>query len=436
MHIKGYSLILMIEMNICYRYGSIFWKTACLTVNAGLLGEEQSGTDYGAIAKAIGDMKGLILPPDINLSDKGFTPLERENKILFGLKPISGLGTDTLEAIIENRPYSSFDDFFNKLVSTKKISEAKGVTLIKSGVFDCFEPDRKKLMVEYVRRITPKRTKLTMVQLESMINYIDQEKYKEELEIWSFRKKIFGRNKVLMTKDIEQEFIKNYSAHVSYSFEDGSLKIDEKSFDKYYKAKTETLKEWLNEQTTIDLFNKMKMQEFWRNNCLGNRESWEMETNLFYSKNHEMDFMPLNKYFSIANFEDLPSTPIPVSYKMSRGREIPQYKIDVISGTVVDKNKTKSLISILTQNSGVVTLRIPKGSYAHYDQKVVHIDGKTKTILDDSWFNRGTHLVCVGFRREDEFVLRKTGSQFSHTLMKINGYNNEQIALQLEKVAN
>ncbi|RFP77761.1 hypothetical protein D0N41_22445 [Bacillus subtilis KCTC 1028 = ATCC 6051a] len=90
-------MILMIEMNICHRYGAIYWKTACLSVNAGMIGETEKGTKYGAIAKAVGDMKGDILNPDINLSNKEFTPLEEENKILFGLKPIAGLGTDAIE---------------------------------------------------------------------------------------------------------------------------------------------------------------------------------------------------------------------------------------------------------------------------------------------------------------------------------------------------
>jgi len=432
-HIAGYTLILMIEMNICYRFGPVWWKTACLSVNSGLLGNSSSGTNYGAIAKAIGDMKGDILPPDINLSNMGFTPLESEGKILFGLKPISGIGVDDIEEIIQNRPFKSFEDFYERMIKTKILSEAKGVTLIKAGCFDKFNPDRRQLMIEYVKLITPKREKLTMVQFPLISHLVDKKKFSKELEIYEFRQKIQGRNKVPMNKEIENQFIKNYSDKVKYDFVDGQLKIDEKSWNKFYGKEIEKLKEWVNSPEAAELFNKVKMQEFWKKNCLGTVESWEMETNLFYSDKHELDYMPIEKYFNIVDFEKLPKEPVITGHKSYRGRKIPQFKIDVIAGTVVDKNKGKSLVYVLT-TTGVVTVRFSKGQFAYYNKKIVRVNGKEKQVLDDSWFNRGTILVLVGFRRGNEFILRKTGSQFNHTTMKILGYNKEKLYLQMEKV--
>lgn len=244
-HIAGYTLILMIEMNICYRYGPVFWKTACLSVNAGLIGESTSGTNYGAIAKAVGDMKEDMLPPDINLSNLGFTPLEKEGKILYGLKPIAGLGVDAIEAIIANRPYESFDHFFEKVVKEKLISESKGVTLIKAGCFDKLDSNRRQLMIDYVRAITPKREKLTMVQLPVVLHKVDKDFLAKELEVYEFRHKIQGRNKVPMNKEIEREFISKYSDDVEYDFINGELAINEKSFNKFYGKAIERLKDWV-----------------------------------------------------------------------------------------------------------------------------------------------------------------------------------------------
>lgn len=434
-HVYGYTLILMIEMNICYRYSPIFWKTACLSVNSGLIGEESSGgAAYGSISKAIGDMKGDVLSPNINLSELGFTPLEDDQKILFGLKPIVGLGMDAIEKIIENRPYKNFDDFYEKLVETNEITSRKVVTLIKSGAFKEIHPDTRKLMIEFVKRITPKRDKLTMVQFPHVRHIIDSEKYKKELEVYDFRNKCFGRNKLPMNSDIETEFIEKYSKEgIEYSFKDGKLEIDSKTFDKYYQLTIDPIKQWLKEPEVVDEFNKTKMREFWRSNCLGTVQSWEMETILFYSDHHELDYMPLEKYFNISNFNNLSKTPEILKWKSFRGRQIPQYKIDVISGTVVDKNKGKKLIYVLTQN-GVVTVRYTKGQFAHYDKKVVRVNGKSKEILDESWFNRGAKLVLVGFRRGDEFVLRKTGTAYNNTTMKILSYNKDNIQFQMEKV--
>lgn len=464
-HIAGYTLILMIEMNICYRYGSVYWKTACLSVNAGLIGESTGGVNYGAIAKAIGDMKDSVLPPDINLSNMGFTPLEEENKILFGLKPIAGLGVDSINTVIEYRPYSNFEDFLDKMNMTPerikeyenfiksmktmdlkieiaeahlermrpKLSTSKVVTLIKSGAFDKFNSNRRQLMVEYVRAITPKREKLTMVQFPVIAHLIDKEKYKKELDAYEFRHLIQGRNKVKMNKDIERRFIAKYSDDVEYDFEDGQLVINEKSWNKYYGKAIERLKDWVIAPEAAQQFNKIKMQEFWASNCSGSAESWEMETTLFYSDRHELDYMPISNHFTLANFNELSMEPVITGYKSYRGREIPRLQIDIIAGTVVEKVKGKSLVFVLTPQ-GVVTVRYNKGSFAHYDKKVVRVNGEVKQVLDPSWFERGTKLVLVGFRRGEEFVLRTTGSQHNHTTYKINGYDNEQLYLQKEKV--
>ena len=431
-HIAGYTLILMIEMNICYRFTPVFWKTACLSVNSGLLGDNSGGVAYGSIAKAVGDMKGYVLSPSINKANLEFTPLEEEGKILFGLKPISGLGLDAIEVIIQNRPYSNFEDFYKRIVEPRLISEGKVVTLIKAGCFDEFEPDRRKLMVDFVRKITPKREKLTMAQLPTIIHLADKEKLKNELEVYEFRNKIQGRNKVPMNKEIEKEFIQKYSKEVSFNFENGVLQIDDKSFNKYYLKATEKLREWVVSPEAAQLFNKLKMQEFWKNNCLGSVEAWEMETILFYTNHHELDYMPLGNYFNISSFKDLSEEPIITEYKTFRGRKIPRYKIDVISGTVVDKVKGKGLVYILTQD-GVVMVKYSKGQFAHYDKKVVRVHGKDKEILDKSWFERGTKIVCVGFRRGEEFVLRTTGSQYQHSTFKILGYDNEKVYMQTEK---
>ncbi|MDG0860362.1 PHP domain-containing protein [Staphylococcus equorum] len=434
-HTAGYTLILMIEMNICYRYSPVFWKTACLTVNSGLIGDESTGgANYGAISKAIGDMKGDVLSPDINISELGFTPLEDEQKVLFGLKPISGLGLDVIEKIIERRPYKDFEDFYNKMVIPGDISEKKVVTLIKSGSFNNLNPDVRLLMIDFVKKVVPKRDKITMVQFPSVIHMIDQDEYKRELKVYDFRNKCFGRNKVPINKEIESEFISDYSKEgIDYTFENGSLIIDQKSFDKFYQKSISRLKDWITKEDVVNEFNKTKMREFWVKHCMGSKESWEMETTLFYSNYHELDYIPLNKYFSIANYKDLPKNPEIQGWKSYRGRQIPQFKIDVISGTVVEKNKSKSLVYVLTQN-GVVTVRYSKGQFSHYDKKVVQVNGKKKEVLDESWFTRGTKLVLVGFRRGDEFVLRKTGTIYNNTTMKISSFNQNDVNFQMEKI--
>lgn len=432
-HIAGYTLILMIEMNICYRYGPIYWKTACLSVNAGLAGEDKEGTDYGAIAKAIGDMHRNVKNPSINSSELGFTPLEDQNKILFGLKPIVGLGVEAMEQIIEKRPYASIEDFHERITDVNILSQGKVVALIKAGVFDEFNTDRKNVMIEFVRRVTPKKEKLTMTQLPKVLHLVDQEKFKTELDLYNFKKKAFGSKKIPMNKEMERYFISTLKDHVLYDFDNGALQVDQKSFDKYYDKNMDALKDLLKEPEIVDEFNKLQMRNFWKKHCLGSVELWEMQTTNFYHNKHELDNMPIHNYFShIADFSELPEDPEVERFKTYNGVQRPQFFTTLIAGTVVDKDKQKSLVHISTQY-GVVMVKVPKGQYAYYDSKHVEINGKDKKVIDGSWFDRGTKIVVVGFRRGNTFVPRKTGSIYNHSIMKIQSYNQNEIKFLMQK---
>lgn len=446
-HIAGYTMILMQELNLCERYGTIFWKTACLTVNSGLIGEKEGNTNYGAVAKAVGDMKGTVLNPDINKSDKGFTPLEDEGKILFGLKPISGLGKDALAVILEKRPFTSLEDFVKRAViggedielqngdimKDPTMSDKKGTIVIKAGCFDNMYPgiSRRDLMIEYVKLVVPEKEKLTMTNLPHILDSVPNELSKE-LDIYNYRNKLFGRNKVPMNAELETKFVKEFADEVEHYFDNGKLIINQKSFDKIYKKKIEPLRQWVTSPSAAQAFNNKKRQDFWRDNCMGLIEQWEMETVVFYSDKHELDYMPLSKYFDVSNFNELEPSKI-VEWKTWGKRRFPRYQLNIIAGTVVDKNKDKHIVYLSTQY-GVVPVKYTKGSFIHYDKKVVDVSGKDKIVLDPSWFSRGTKLVIVGYRREEEFVPKVyKDTAYKHTTIKINRYNQHDIELQLEK---
>ncbi|HLO11534.1 MAG TPA: PHP domain-containing protein [Pseudoneobacillus sp.] len=445
-HIASYTMILMQELNLAHRYGVIYWITACLTVNSGLIGEREGNTDYGAVAKAVGDMKGVVLNPDINRSELGFTPLENEGKILFGLKPISGLGKDAVQIIMERRPFTSFKDFYERCIVTQEveegqekistISDAKAITLIKAGCFDNLEPNKKRraLMIDFVNLTVKDKEKLTMVQLPHIIDKVPRE-FMREVQVYEFRNKLFGRNKVPMTKEIEQEFKEfiEYYPLCNYQFVDGKLVVDQKSFDKQYKNIVEPLRQWVIGPEAVDFYNKKQKREFWQKHCMGTQEQWEMETVVFYSDKHEMDYIPLENYFDISNFFNLEPTMID-KYNNYRGRPIPQFKTSIIAGTVVDKNKDKHIVYVSTQ-FGVVPVKYHKGAFLHYDKKVVDIRGNDKIVLDPSWFSRGTKLVIVGYRRNDEFVPRVyKDTPYENSTMKIKLYTQDDVKVQLKKV--
>ena len=75
-------------------------------------------TDYGKVAKAIGDIrsKGIeVSLANINKSLFGFAPDVENNRILFGLKGMLNVGDDVVDAIIANRYDEALDDVKEKV---------------------------------------------------------------------------------------------------------------------------------------------------------------------------------------------------------------------------------------------------------------------------------------------------------------------------------
>ena len=89
------------------KFDPIYWNTACLIVNSGATDEDLEGTtNYGKIAKAIGDIRAAgikVSTADINKSQFGFSPDMGESEILYGLK-----GLLNVTVIVTNSLYLVF----------------------------------------------------------------------------------------------------------------------------------------------------------------------------------------------------------------------------------------------------------------------------------------------------------------------------------------
>lgn len=424
-HTCPYTCILLQEMNLAYKFGTIWWKTAVLSNNSGIInGESKSGVGYGVIAKALSKMPELILAPDINKSNIGFTPDEERNKILFGLISIDGLGKNEVATIIENRPYASIQEVWDKT----NLSLKKKITIVKSGALDCFNNNRRQIMIELIRNNTPLAEKLTMSQFDKVKEFLpDEMKFFEDVVYFS--KNIIKK----YSYDIEESKDKlvklplNYEDKLEllhftdYDYENANVVFSLKAFQKIYNAFIAPLKDWLKKPEVVDKFNRKKLNEAWAENCLGTKESWEMETTVFYHDKHELDYYDLS-LFKISNFETLPEEIQKVEVPTANGRTRKATVTTTIAGTVIDKMKDKSRIILLTQ-FGPVTVKVTKQEFLDYDKKVVEvINKKEKNILEESWFTRGTKLIINGYRMKDDF---KAYAYRSKAIAKITGIDKE-----------
>ncbi|MBM4402695.1 MAG: DNA polymerase III subunit alpha, partial [Candidatus Cloacimonetes bacterium] len=136
-------------------YATIAYQTAYLKAHypvefmASVLTSEKA--DVERIAFLIDECKQLgieVLPPNINESLKNFTVVEGKSQIRFGLLAIKNVGTNIIDAIVEEKkakgPFKSIGEFIHR-VKSKDLNKKSMEALIKAGAFDQFE-ERNKLL--------------------------------------------------------------------------------------------------------------------------------------------------------------------------------------------------------------------------------------------------------------------------------------------------
>ena len=488
-HTFPYSNICVQEMNLAYHYGKIFWNTSCLTVNAGADENNQNNknTQYGKIAKAIGEIQGrgqIVALPHINKTSFGFKPDLDNNEIIFGLKGIANIGNDIAHSLIEGQPYVSFDDFIKrKMTKPKKnkskktiedkvevdvdsegrISAGKVITLIKAGCFDnLLNKPREEIMKDFLFKISEPKTKLSMSDIITMDNYnlLNPVDKSTILRYYRFRKYVYQKQffvgidpehnvkdprkfYYLEPKFAEPYFFANF-AHLLkedehyYFDEEGRTIIKNDKFDsKAYEPLIKEFKEKvLTDKKIIDIINDRKFDELWEQKAKGNRSKWEMDSLCFYHGTHELAHVNREKY-NLDIFEELPKKPVVSEYTKRGERYIPKFKIYKIIGTVLDRDKNKHTVTILTP-TGVTTIKFYKGQYIFYDKQISHtFEGDSKkTVLENSWFKRGNKILLTGYRRGDRFVPKKYGdSIYRHTVQLIKEIDEEgNLKIQSERV--
>ncbi len=420
-HSLAYSYVGLQTIYLATYFNPIYWNTACLRVDSGL--DEDATTNYGKIATAVGNMKnhGIhISLIDINRSQYMFEPDIENNTILYGMKALNGVGGEIIQEIIEKRPYTSMQDFINRTSCNKTVM----VSLIKSGAFDQFN-DRIENMKEYMQIVSEPKKRITMQNFNGLN---ERGLLPNELD---FQKRVFIFNKALKNVLKNNKYIieNNYYDFYSQFFdidlletEDNHLVIDKEIWKKkcYDKAMAPA-KTYLTQhkQELLNKLNDELFQEQWNKYAAGTLSKWEMDSLGCYYHDHELREARLSLE-QIKEYKDLPQNPI-VDYMYTRnGIDFPIYKTCRIAGTAIMKDDTKSIVSILTLNSGVVHVKFNRDYYAKYNRRISEImsDG-TKKVREAGWFQKGSLIVVNGIRKGDMFIAKTYKKTESHQLYKI-----------------
>jgi DNA polymerase-3 subunit alpha len=156
-----------------------------------------------------------ILPPNINHSDKEFTPHRNEKSILFGLLGIKGIGGKLIDQILQERKngdFKNFKDFETRI----RPSVSQVVGLIKAGAIPC--KDKKKYLLQYANTLvetkpyTPVSTLPSAKVLKEKWNLDCTKDDKENrlLKYNSLREQEFVRQQENKRKKFIQEFDEKY----------------------------------------------------------------------------------------------------------------------------------------------------------------------------------------------------------------------------------
>lgn len=446
-HTLAYSLIALQEMNLCFRYPIIFWNCACLITNAGGSEDEEESTnsDYDKIAKAIGKTQEMgikIVPPDINNSKYTFSPDVKNNQILFGMKGMYSVGEDLIATIIQNRPYISVVDFYNRIKPKKNAM----ISLIKSGSFDNLESNRKLVMAWYLSETSDLKNKVNLQNMASLIKYNllpKDEKIQLALRVYEFNRYLKAKCKTnrvdiyllderavdFMTKNnigdnLIQNLLNNYIIQI-------------KPWEKIYNFYMDYIRNYLkiNQAEVLQKLNDAIFKENWEKYATGNYSKWEMDSICFYYHEHELANINMGKY-GIRKFSSLPEEPKVQKTFKKGNKTINIFELNRICGTCIAKDKNKGLVSLLT-TTGVVTIKFSKDYFSLFDKQITEKDNNgVKHVLEKSWFNRGSKIVVMGIRRGDNFIPKKYAATPGHELYRITEVLPDgEIVLQTQRKA-
>ena len=464
-HSLPYSFVGMQSIYLASNFNPIYWNTACLIVNSGSLEDNSkeeivdiyapegqdlsegvtfkdlpdrsgkirktSSTDYGKVAKAIGDIKAAginVSLVNINKSKFGFAPDVENNSILFGLRGILNVGEDVVNNILANRPYSSPKDFLVKVNPNK----AAMISLIKAGAFDDMI-DRKICMGWYIWETCDKKSKLTLQNLPTLSKYNllpeqteDQITARRVYEFNRYLKAITKQDKAaykdMYTLDGRAiEFLQEMGYDDIITTDNLAWFVKVKDWDKKYQKWMDVFRGWIaeNKDSLLVALNTKIFEEDWEKYAAGTISAWEMKVLCFYYHEHELAGVNKTKY-GFSNFSSLSEEPEPEKVFYRGGKEIPMFKLHKICGTCIAKDKTKSCVTLLTTD-GVVTVKIFGQVFTHYDKQISEkgADGK-KHVIEKSWLGRGSKIIVTGIKQSDGFLAKKYKSTPYHLVELIN----------------
>lgn len=189
------------------------------------------------------------------------------------------------------------------------------------------------------------------------------------------------------------------------------FKIKKTTWDSIYKKHMDIVRPYVQKHNNelLKEVNTRLTQDIWNKYCKGNISKWEMDSISCYIHEHELYDANAEGAVKFDLYGKLDEEP-QINYIANiKGKSVPIYYINRIIGTVLDRNKAKKTVSLLTPDAGVVNVKIYGGVFQVYDKQISErgADGK-KHVLEKSAFSRGNKIIVTGVRDgETDFLCKK-----------------------------
>ena len=235
-HAVAYGLLSYLTAYLKTHY-TIFYMTALLT---------SKSDKVEKISVVVNDCKRMgitVSPPDVNKSNADFTAIKEENRILFGLLGVKGLGSAVVMKIIDNRPYVSLNDFVEKVGDKTAI-----ITLIKAGGI----PTKNKLesLRKYATKLFGNKEYKNVVSLPKLS--VLREKYNIDTDLIKDKQTRLMLYNEKKKKEFEDAYAEKYKTYMN------------EFYDKYarneYMWEFETLSMFLTNDPLVEANKYMKKQ--------------------------------------------------------------------------------------------------------------------------------------------------------------------------------
>lgn len=433
-HTMGYSILAIQEMNLAYHFPIIYWNCACLSTDSSAINEEDfynlmdegiveisndedirtnNKTDYAKIASAMDKFKRIttIQLPDINNSRLGFTPDIENNAILYGLKGITRITSPVIQEIMTKRPYTSLNDFVTK-VTKRIVTKDKIVNLIKAGAFTKLEHKNKKdILVDFILSVADQKKKLTLSNANMLFDYdLIPEQFTTQKTIYKLTKQLRANrddNKIyyILSDDIDTQLLRDIPIKMVSLENDRVVSvISSSTWDaKVYEPEMAKLKTYIttHHDELLTALNQKLFQEEWDKYASGDELQWELDSLNFYYSGHPLIDIEQKLPVAISDIKNIQEGVVD-GFFLIKGKEIPRMRLYSIIGTVLDKDTTKGVVTIQTPN-GVINVKFYKDLFALYNHAYNYMNNG-KTEEEESFFEKGTHLLITGILRGETFI--------------------------------